>query len=169
MAEDEKSKATEEPIEEPDKGKETDWKAEADKWKALARKHEQQAKSNADAAKKLSEIEDKDKTEQQRMADKVSVAEGRAARAEQELARLKVAMRKGLTETQAKRLVGETEEELEADADDLLASFSSKDEDRDDKSDTSRRPKERLRSGAAPDEEPEETNPRKLAELVPRI
>ena len=34
-----------------------------------------------------------------------------------------MALRKGLTEVQAKRLVGTTEEELEADAVDLLASF----------------------------------------------
>jgi len=48
--------------------------------------------------------------------------------------------------------VGATREELEADADEILAEFSPK-ETRDD--DERRRPRERLRSGAAPDAEDE--------------
>jgi membrane protein involved in colicin uptake len=40
-----------------------------------------------------------------------------------EVTKLRVALRKGLNETQAKRLVGTTEEEIEKDADDLLESF----------------------------------------------
>lgn len=40
-----------------------------------------------------------------------------------EVLKLRVALDKGLTLVQAKRLVGETEEELMADADELLASF----------------------------------------------
>lgn len=139
---------------------------EVTKWKALSRKHEAQAKANAAAAKRLAELEDAQKSEAERAADKVAQAEKAAHSATSELARLRVAMRKGLTEAQAKRLVGETEEELEADADELLASFGHKDADGDAGKPT--RPKERLRSGAAPEEEPDETDPRKLADMVPR-
>jgi hypothetical protein len=140
---------------------------EVTKWKALSRKHEAQAKANAAAAKRLAELEDAQKSEAERAADKVAQAEKTAHSATSELARLRVAMRKGLTEAQAKRLVGETEEELEADADELLASFGHKDAGGDAGKPT--RPKERLRSGAAPDEEPDETDPRKLAATMSRL
>lgn len=40
-----------------------DLSAEVEKWKALARKHEAEAKSGKDAAKRLSEIEEANKTE----------------------------------------------------------------------------------------------------------
>ena len=136
------------------------------KWKAMARKHEAQAKANAAAAKRLAEIEDANKTETQKLTEAKAAADKAAASAQGELARLRVAMRKGLTEAQAKRLVGETEEELEADAEELLASFGQKKDAGD--AGTPTRPKERLRSGAAPDEEPDETDPRKLADIVPR-
>jgi uncharacterized protein with von Willebrand factor type A (vWA) domain len=123
---------------------------EVAKWKALSRKHEAQAKANADAAKRLAEMEEAGKTEAQKFADKAAASEQAAAHAQQEVARLRVAMRKGLTEAQAKRLVGTTEEELEADADELLATFGAS---RAPGSDTGAgrpaRPKERLRSGAS--------------------
>src|SRR5688500_13895 len=90
--------------------------AEVEKWKALARKHEKNAKANADAAKRLQEIEDEKKSETERTAERVAKAEKDAADAVRESARLRVALKKGLTETQAKRLVGDTEEDLEADA-----------------------------------------------------
>lgn len=151
------------------KATEPDWKAEADKWKALARKHESQAKSNAEAAKKLAELEEKDKTEGQRAADKATQAEKTARAAQAEAYRLRVAIRKGLTETQAKRLVGETEEELEADADELLASFSPGKGDNPGKDDTSGRPKERLRPGATTTDEPESDDPMTLVKDLPRL
>ena len=146
---------------------EPDWKAEAEKWKAMSRKHETEAKQNRDAAKRLKEAEDADKSELQKINEKAAESDKAAAHARSELLRLRVAMRKGLTEAQAKRLVGETEEELEADADELLVSFGQQKAAGNGGEPT--RPKERLRSGAAPDEEPEETDPRKLAAMVPRL
>jgi hypothetical protein len=150
-------------------GGEPDIAAELAKWKAMARKHEGQAKSNADAAKRLAEIEDANKTEVQKLADKATVSDRAAADARQEVARLRVAMRKGLTESQAKRLVGATEEELEADAEELLATFGGTQDTSSGKDGKPTRPKERLRPGAAPNEEPDETDPRKLAASVPRL
>lgn len=104
-------------------GTATDPAAELDKWKSLARKNEQQAKANAAAAKKLAEIEEASKSEADKAAERLTAAEKRAADAEVQVLRLQVAGEKGLTPSQAKRLVGSTREELEADADELLATF----------------------------------------------
>ena len=160
MPEDEKTPKTDEKQDGPD-GKENDaptdtdgdhdYKAGEAKWKAMSRKHEADAKANRDAAKKLAEIEEANKTEAQKAADKATLSDKAAADAKQELARLRVAMRKGLTEAQAKRLIGATEEELEADADELLESFTTKDASDGDKPST--RPKEKLKSGSTNAEE----------------
>lgn len=133
-----------------DTGETTDWKADAEKWKAHSRKWEGVAKQNADAAKRLAEIEEAQKTAEQKAADKAAEAAAQAAKAQREADVLRVAMRKGLTETQAKRLQGESLEELEADADELLASFARAEEPSDDKPEPSSRPKESLKSGSIP-------------------
>ena len=98
----------------------TDFKSEAEKWKALARQNEQRAKQNADAAKRLAEIEDANKSELERANARAEEAERRALELELSSVRAAVALEKGLTPSQAKRLVGSSREELEADADDLL-------------------------------------------------
>jgi len=159
-----------------------DWKAEADKYRALHRKQEERAKAN-DAkvreleplAKRAKELEDAGKSDMERLTSELQGHTVRADKAEQELMRLRVAVRKGLTEVQARRLVGSSEEELEADAEDLMASFRpatpEPEPEPEPRSDNSRRrPQERLRPGAVPDAdtEPEETDPRKLAAMVPR-
>ncbi len=92
---------------------ETDWKAEARKW-------EGRAKENSTAATKLAEIEEAQKTEQQKLEDRASKAEKLAADNASDALRARVALEKGLTAAQEKRLVGATREELLADADQLL-------------------------------------------------
>lgn len=92
-------------------------------WKQKAREQEARAKANAAAATKLQEFEDRDKTEAQRLVERAEAAEKRAQEIEAHAIRLEVAAEKGLTPAQAKRLLGTTREELEADADDLLATF----------------------------------------------
>jgi hypothetical protein len=72
---------------------------------------------------KLKEFEDRDKTEQQKLTEAHQAAEQRAAAAELRALRLEVAADKGLTAGQAKRLVGTTREELEADAEDIQREF----------------------------------------------
>lgn len=152
-------------------GKPADPAAEVAKWKALARKHEGEAKKGKDAAKRLAELEDADKSEIQRERDKAAAAEARANAAETRADRLEIAAEKGLSPKLAARLVGATREELEADADELLAQLKG-----DGKGDDAgkppagspARPKESLRSGSAPDAEPEENDPKKLADLIPR-
>jgi hypothetical protein len=91
----------------------TDWKAESRKW-------ERQAKSNVEAAQKLAALEESQKTEQQKLADRAAAAEQRAAAAELRVLRAEVASAKGIPAPLAQRLQGSTREELDADADALL-------------------------------------------------
>lgn len=121
-------------------------------------------------AARFAELEEKDKTESQKLADTNRVLEDRARKAEIDLCRYRVAMRKGLTETQARRLVGSSEEELETDADDLVAAFKSSEPEPAPPAPApgTGRPKEKLRPGTVPDAEPEETDPAKLAAAIPR-
>lgn len=72
---------------------------------------------------KLKEFEDRDKTELERLTERAEAAERAAAATEVKALRLEVAAEQGLTPAQAKRLVGESREELEADAKELLATF----------------------------------------------
>jgi hypothetical protein len=92
-------------------------------WKQKAREQEARAKANAEAATKLQQFEDRDKTEAQRLTERAEAAEKRAAEIEVHALRLEVAAEKGLTPAQAKRLVGSTREELDADAAELLDTF----------------------------------------------
>lgn len=129
-------------------------------------------------ANKAKELEDASKSEAERLAEAKSSAEGRAQKAEADVLRLGIAIDKGLTGKQArafaKRLVGETEEELEADADELLESFKPKEAEEENEEgegqepSSQRRPKERLRPGAAPNAERDTRGPKELAESVPR-
>ena len=72
---------------------------------------------------RLQEIEDKDKSETDRLREKVASLEADNAKLTTESIRAEVAMAKGLTAAQAKRLAGSTREELEADADEILEMF----------------------------------------------
>lgn len=163
------SENTEEP--EPKGGASgTDHAAEAAKWKALARKNESQAKANADAAKKLAELEEKDKSEQQKLTDKATVAEKRAADAETARLRIEVALEKapdGMSLAQvrklAKRLSGDSQEEMEADAEELFADFAP-----DDKKKPETKPKPRLRGGLDPDDDGDGPSTKDIVAAIPR-
>lgn len=80
-------------------------------------------KELAAARAKLKEFEDRDKTESEKSAERLAAAEKVAADATAKLLRLEVAGEKGLTPAQAKRLIGTTRDELEADADQILLDF----------------------------------------------
>lgn len=122
-------------------------------------------------AKRAKEIEDEQKSESEKQTEARTAAEKQAVSAGQEASRLRVALKKGLTEVQAKRLIGESEEELEADADELLESFKPKDDGKSDEESQegkkSETPKGGERTGATGDTEGEETDPRKLAKGLP--
>lgn len=72
---------------------------------------------------RLKEFEARDLSEQERALKRAEEAETRLREIESHAMRLEVASEKGLTPAQAKRLVGSTREELEADADELLDTF----------------------------------------------
>lgn len=72
---------------------------------------------------RLKEIEDRDKTETQKQLEELESLRTEAAALRLETLRRDVASEKGLTPAQARRLVGSTREELEADADDYLESL----------------------------------------------
>lgn len=86
-------------------------KAERD----VARK---EAKANADAAKRLVELEDRQKSEAQRLAERAETAEKAAAEQAGQLARYKVAAE---TSVPAHLLAGSDEESIAQHAADLLA------------------------------------------------
>lgn len=102
-------------------------------------------------------------------ADKLTERETKLTAREAQVMRLEVALEKGLTPSQAKRLVGSTQEELEADADELLSELGKKPNDEGGtKPPAGGKPTERLRGGGNPEQEPEETDPAKLAARIPR-
>jgi hypothetical protein len=101
-----------------DANKVTDWEAEATKWKQYSRKHEDEAKSLRPAAARLAEIEEQNKTELQKAADRAAAAETKLAETEARVTRAEVASEKGIP---ANLLSGTTREELEASADALIA------------------------------------------------
>ncbi|WP_064075907.1 capsid assembly scaffolding protein Gp46 family protein [Prescottella equi] len=114
----------------------------------------------------LTKLRDGEKSELQREKERADAAEKRSKELEDDKLRRDVAADKGLPAKLAARLRGSTKEELEADADELLADYAPP-------ADSGRRqlpgkPRENLRGGGSPDDEPEETDPAKLAALVPR-
>lgn len=86
-----------------------------------AARYRTEAKANADAAKRLADLEDADKTEQQKLTDQLAQATTERDEAVASAARLRVAVSKGLPADLVDRLRGDTEDELAEDADKLLA------------------------------------------------
>ena len=127
---------------------ETDWKAEAKKW-------ETRAKENKSAADRLAQLEESQKTEQQKLMERAEAAERERDAVRTEALRLRIAADKGLTPKQAARLRGSSEEELLADADELLAEFPT----------GPRRPSGDVGQGAR-DTPTTPTDPKSLAEAV---
>lgn len=95
-------------------------KPEAD-WKAKSREWEKRAKANAGAATRLAQLEDQQKTEQQRLTERAEKAEREAQSHSVSLTRYRVAVAKGVPAELVDRLRGDTEDEIAADADALLA------------------------------------------------
>lgn len=117
-------------------------------------------------AKKAKELEDAGKSEVERATGRATTAEGERDEAKGYALRLEVALEQGLTITQAKRLVGKTKAELEADARDLIESFGGGKGDA--APHTQRRPGERLRPGSVPDATDQPHDPAKIVASIPR-
>lgn len=74
-------------------------------------------------ASKAKELEDRDKSDLEKLTARAEQAERQRAEVEARALRLEVAFDKGLTPAQAKRLVGADRAELEADAEEILRDF----------------------------------------------
>lgn len=123
---------------------------------------------------------DKNKTQLDKMAEQLAAIEERASKAEATNLRNDVIAAKKVPAKLAARLRGTTKEELEADADELIETWKEAGGKIDDDTPAAGaspaavtpprgRPRETLHSGAPlNDAPPEETNPLKLAALIPR-
>jgi hypothetical protein len=122
-------------------------------------------------AEKFDALEDGNSSEVDKLTKQVADLNAKMADAEAKSLRAEVAMAKGLTPGQAKRLAGATREELEADADEIIEAFPVKaTEGGETKSPPppSGKPAADLKGGNDPQALPEEMDPAKLAETVPR-
>lgn len=120
MAEQETVETTEETVEQTS---ETDTKADA-KHKALLADLAKERREKKALTARLQELEDAGKTELQKANERAEEAVKAAQTHETAALKLQVAFDKGLTAAQAKRLVGGSKEELEADADEILRDFA---------------------------------------------
>lgn len=119
----------------------------------------------AQANGRVREFEDATKTEHEKLTEALELTRTDSAEAKAEAARLRAAIKHGLTEEDLELLGSGTPEEIEQRAERLAARLRGATEDKSSAT-PSRQPQERLRPGAAPDVEPEETDPAKLAEAV---
>jgi hypothetical protein len=135
--------------------------AETGRSKADADRIAKTNRENASLRRRLKELEDRDKTEIQRATESAQEAAARADKAEHELLRVRVAADKGLTLAQSRRLVGDSEADLRADADALLDDLKPSSG-----AAVTRKPQEDLRGGSEPDEPNVELDPITLAEQI---
>lgn len=80
-------------------------------WKAKAREQEKRAKDNAAAAKRLAELEDAQKTEAERAAERIASLEAETTAARAEALRFKVASKHGISDEDADLFLTGTDEE----------------------------------------------------------
>lgn len=93
-----------------------------DKLRKEAAKYRTEAKSNADAAKRLAEIEESQKSEAEKQAERLKALESEAASARAEALRLRIATKHGISDEDADLfLTGSDAETLEKQAERLAA------------------------------------------------
>jgi hypothetical protein len=99
---------------------EDDWQ---DKFKGQQKVNRDLERKYTEAQKRLQEIEDRDKTEAQKLAERAEAAERSATEAQRELLRLRVISEVGLPVDLHEFVVGNDEDELRAKATKLKAQF----------------------------------------------
>lgn len=100
-------------------------RAEIEKLRKEAASYRTKVRELEPAAAELAQLRQAGRSEAEKLAERAAAAEKEAATARSELLRSQVALAKGLTEAQARRLMGSTREEMEADAAELVAAFAS--------------------------------------------
>jgi hypothetical protein len=101
--------ATQDPAQEPAKA-DVDWVSEARKWETRAKANKAAADANKAAAERLAQIEDAQKTAEERTAEAIAAAERRATEAEARATRRDIALEFGLTVAEAAHLDAMTDE-----------------------------------------------------------
>jgi hypothetical protein len=104
-----------------DDGAVQDLAAEIEKWKSLSHRHEQHAKNNAEAALRLKKLEDANKSEVERQAETLAFVERERDAALVETARLRAAVKHGLSDDDLDLLGTGSPDEIEARASKLAA------------------------------------------------
>lgn len=130
---------------------------------------ETERKARRDAERQLREmgdqlkaLQDKDKSDSERLTEKVTQLEKDLAAATAKADRFEVALEKGLDMTRAKRLTGSTRDELEADADELITWTAGTGD-----KPVPGKPTPDLKGGGDPTEEPE-VDVRAVVDSIPR-
>lgn len=156
----------------------TDWESKADYWKKMSRKNEDHLKKKLKEAEnlqaKIKEFESANLSESQKLQQDRDSYKSRAERAEAAQQNWSIAVQVAeeleldasiaQLKAVAKRISGDSEENKIEDAQELFALLAPKST----TPKVSSRPKEKLRGGSDPDNEPDETDPAKLAALIPR-
>lgn len=122
-----------------------------------------------DKAEKFDALSDANKSDSEKLTEKVTSSEQRATTAEARADRLEVAIEKGLTLNEAQRLVGGTKEELLADADVFLSDIGERKTTNGGAPPPRTRIKTDLRPTGGSQEEPDELDPAKLAKSIGRF
>lgn len=104
-----------------EQAKEIDWKAEARKWESRAKENRAKAEENSKAAARLAELEESQKTEQQKLAERAEAAEKELAAKSLELERQAAVIKHGVPAEFADLVTGATPEALEASAEKVAA------------------------------------------------
>lgn len=141
-----------------------------------AAKYRTKANELEPLAQKARELEQANQSELERATNDRDSHKSRADTAESRLRKFEIALDKAPEHATlahvravAKRLAGESDEDLESDADELFGLLAPKPAGTEEPPKVPSRPTERMpRGGGDPEEPPAEMDPRKLAELVPR-
>lgn len=101
----------------------TDWKAKAREWEKRAKQNMARISELEPKAKQFETLEAASKSELERAQEQAQALQNELATTQRQALLASVALEKGLPANLARRLQGESREDLEADADELLALF----------------------------------------------
>jgi hypothetical protein len=104
-----------------------DWKAKAREWEKRAKQNHARIAELEPKATQFDALEQASKTDLERFQEKLAETTRQATEAQRQALVATVALEKGLPASLARRLQGDTQADLEADADELLAQFPQSD------------------------------------------
>lgn len=102
---------------------EIDWQAEARKWEKRAKDNHKRVQELEPKASQFDVLEAASKSDLERAQEQLAALQSQLSTTERQALIASVALDKGLPATLARRLQGDSKEDLEADADELLSQF----------------------------------------------